>query len=215
MSQCLLGRGLCKRCRFPAEEVSESNDLSGPCPVAGCVWRDRRLQLSNDLSSRDSSQISPCNPRRHWWEAASRQAEGEEEEHLGLRRLRRSVCMLGGCTANRARLRPTRRSDNSPCLFPPRPRHHFLSPLCLFGFPILLTSSQFVPEDCRCEVGSTISDTQLQVTRVMHVISKRKLVTAPPKWCKRCSNEKQPVVRNKGTGKKLSTTLFSKSSDQG
>ena len=81
---------LCKRYRCPVAEASEANDLCGLgldldlrlclCPGADeNVCRDRRLQLSNDLSLTDCIPISPCNPRRHWREAASRQAEEEEE----------------------------------------------------------------------------------------------------------------------------------------
>lgn len=99
MSLCLADLDLCKRCRCPVAEASEANDLCGLyldlrlCPAGDeNVCRDRRLQLSNDLSLRDCIQTSPCNPRRHWREVASRQAEEEvEEEHQGLRRLTWSV----------------------------------------------------------------------------------------------------------------------------
>ena len=44
------------------------------CPGRGVdVFHDARLQLSSDLSSADSDQISPCNPRRHL--VASQQSE--------------------------------------------------------------------------------------------------------------------------------------------
>ena len=101
MSQYPQGLDLCKRCRCLVVEENEANDLCGLYPdlcLCLCpggdenVCRDRRLQLANDLSSTDSSQISPCNPRRHWAEARSRQAEEkQEDEHPGLRRLRWSV----------------------------------------------------------------------------------------------------------------------------
>ncbi len=64
---------LCKRCRCLVVEANGATDLCGLyrllclCPtVYGNVGRDRRRQLSNDLSLRNCGQISPCNPRRHW-----------------------------------------------------------------------------------------------------------------------------------------------------
>ena len=89
MCLCPADPDLCKRYRCPVAEASEANDLCGLCLdlrlCAGAdenVCRDRRLQPSNDLSLTDCVPISPCNPRRHWQEVASRQAEEEvEEEH--------------------------------------------------------------------------------------------------------------------------------------
>jgi hypothetical protein len=83
MNMCQTRLDLDRRYQSPDEAASapsDQDDLSDLCLEHGQPGYGSRLQPSNDLSSMDSNQISPCNPRRHWEKKVSALSEEEEKE---------------------------------------------------------------------------------------------------------------------------------------
>jgi hypothetical protein len=83
MNLCQTLLGLDRRYQSPDEVASAPSNRDALADLYlehGQLGCGGRLQPSNDLSSMDSNQISPCNPRRHWGKMVSALSEGAEKE---------------------------------------------------------------------------------------------------------------------------------------